>query len=127
MCKEKSLILLNYRKCKGTVERKGYVMKSLNILVKILRMACSIQNKAEHNHPLIGMNTRYYNSLFYDKNAYMLGIFFEQRKVSVDNHKIKRNFQWMMCQQVSQWQLFLNWFSLCINNTEFLVFINMCI
>lgn len=57
----------------------------------------------------------------------MLDMFFEQRKVSVDNRKIKRNFQWMMYQQVSQWQLFLNWFSLCINNKEFLVLINWCI
>lgn len=100
------------------------MMKSLDILVKIFHMACSIQKKAEHNHPLIGMNSYYYNSLFYDKNAHMLGLSFEQRKVSVDNHKIKRNFQWMMYQQVSQWQLFLNWFSLCINNKEFLVVLN---
>lgn len=35
-------MLLNYGKCKGTLETQVYIMKSLDILVKILHMACSI-------------------------------------------------------------------------------------
>ena len=41
-CKEKWLTLLNYLNCKGTAERQVYITKSLAVLAKILRIACSI-------------------------------------------------------------------------------------